>query len=251
MTGEELRAARKPATERFYEALKNPIKRRPGLYRTVKAIKRGFRPDPDGYLRSCSGVIHVGANTAQERTTYAGYGLPVIWIEPLPAQFERLKQNIKAFPDQIAINGLITDRDDVSTILHVSNNDGLSSSILDLSLHRDMYPDVDYVGDIAVNSVRLQTAISRAGLDISNYDALVMDTQGSELLILRGLGADMTRFKYIKTEAADFESYKGCATVSEISEFLISSYGYRLLQKDRFAQRDAGGGYFDLLFGRT
>jgi hypothetical protein len=102
-----------------------------------------------------------------------------------------------------------------------------------------------------MKSVRLQTAISSAGLDISNYDALVMDTQGSELLILRGLGADITNFKYIKTEAADFDSYKGCATVGEISDFLSSSYGYRLLQKDRFAQRDAGGSYFDLLFGRS
>jgi FkbM family methyltransferase len=91
---------------------------------------------------------------------YAGYRLRVIWIEPLPAQFERLKQNIKAHPNQIAINALITDRDDISTILHVSNNDGHSSSILDLSLHRDIWPDVHYVGDIAVNSVRLPTAIS-------------------------------------------------------------------------------------------
>jgi 2-O-methyltransferase len=182
---------------------------------------------------------------------YAGYRLRVIWIEPLPAQFERLKQNIKAHPNQIAINALITDRDDISTILHVSNNDGHSSSILDLSLHRDIWPDVHYVGDIAVNSVCLPTAISRAGFDINNYDALVMDTQGSELLILRGLGADITHFKYIKTEAADFESYKGCATVSEISEFLISFCGYRLLRKDRFAQREQGGSYFDLLFGRS
>jgi FkbM family methyltransferase len=234
----------------LYTAL-NGIKRWPRLHRTAKAIKRGFRPDPNGYLRSCSGVIHVGANTGQERDQYAGYGLPVIWIEPLPAQFEQLKQNIKAFPNQIAINGLITDRDDISTILHVSSNDGLSSSILDLSLHRDIWPDVHYVRDIAVNSVCLPTAISRAELDISNYDALVMDTQGSELLILRGLGADITHFKYIKTEAADFESYKGCATVREISELLISCYGYRLLQKNRFAQHAAGGSYFDLLFGRS
>ena len=234
----------------LYRAL-NAIEHRPRLYTAVNAIRRRFRPDPNDYLRSCSGVIHIGANTGQERDTYAGYRLRVIWIEPLPAQFERLKQNIKALPNQIAINGLITDRDDVSTILHVSNNDGLSSSILDLSLHRDIWPGVHYVGDIVVNSVRLQTAISRAGLEISSYDALVMDTQGSELLILRGLGAEITNFKYVKTEAADFESYKGCATVSEISEFLISSYGYRLLRKDRFAQRDAGGSYFDLLFGRN
>jgi FkbM family methyltransferase len=234
----------------LYGAL-NAIKRRPRLYSAVNAFTRRLRPDPNDYLRSCSGIIHIGANTGQERDTYAGYRLPVIWIEPLPTQFEQLKQNIKAHPNQIAINALITDRDDISTILHISNNDGLSSSILDLSLHRDIWPDVHYVSDIAVNSVRLQTAISRAGLDISNYDALVMDTQGSELLILRGLGEDITHFQYIKTEAADFESYTGCATVSEISEFLISSYGYRLLRKDRFAQRDAGGSYFDLLFGRS
>ena len=104
----------------LYGAL-NAIKRRPRLYSAVNAIRRRFRPGPNDYLRSCSGVIHVGANTGQERYMYAGYRLRVIWIEPLPAQFERLKQNIKAHPNQIAINALITDRDDISTILHVSN----------------------------------------------------------------------------------------------------------------------------------
>jgi hypothetical protein len=81
------------------------IKRRPRLYRAAKAIKRRFTPPLDDYLRSCSGVIHVGAHTGQERDTYAGYRLPVIWIEPLPAQFEQLKQNIKVYPNQIAIKG--------------------------------------------------------------------------------------------------------------------------------------------------
>src|SRR5262245_12006056 len=36
---------------------------------------------------------------------------------------------------------------DISTILHVSNNDGHSSSILDLSLHRDIWPDVRHCGE--------------------------------------------------------------------------------------------------------
>ena len=62
--------------------------------------------------------------------------------------------------------------------MHVSSNDGISSSILDLALHRDIWPDVHYVDEIAVNSVRLQTAISRAGLDVGNYDALVTNTLG-------------------------------------------------------------------------
>jgi hypothetical protein len=83
-------------------------------------------------------------------------------------------------------NALITDRDDIFTILRISSNDGLRHSILNLSTPAHMARCAPR-GRHCVNSVRLQTAISRAELDLSNYDALVMGTQGSELLILPGL----------------------------------------------------------------
>ena len=61
----------------------------------------------------------------------------------------------------------------------------------------------------------------------SAWDALVMDTQEPELLILKGAEPMLSQFKYIKTEAADFESYVGGTTethgLTRPEEFQVSS----------------------------
>src|SRR6516164_8099207 len=98
--------------------------------------------DPHYYLKQVTGVIHVGANVGQERERYARYKLKVLWIEPLPNVFEQLCKNIKSFPDQEAVNHLITDKDDVEYLFHVSNNGGQASSILDLARSSEIWPDV-------------------------------------------------------------------------------------------------------------
>jgi hypothetical protein len=41
-------------------------------------------------MKSLKGVIHVGANTGQERDDYGSYGLNVLWIE-LPWVFNEMK----------------------------------------------------------------------------------------------------------------------------------------------------------------
>jgi FkbM family methyltransferase len=204
----------------------------------------------DRYLRSCSGVIHIGANCGQERYFYARHRLPVVWIEPLTETFETLTKNISGLVNQLAIKALITDRDGDRHTLHVANNDGQSSSIFDFHLHRDIWPDIHYLRDIEVVSSTLPTALKEAGIDAEPYDALVLDTQGSELLILRGAAPLLPQFKFIKTEAADFESYKGGCTMSEICSFLGNN-NFSLRRKELFAQHPAGGRYFDLLFKRN
>lgn len=207
------------------------------------------RGNPDEYLSSCSGVIHVGGSTGQERDLYAAKGLRVVWIEPLPEQFKTLKSNIAGLADQIAINALVTDRDGEMRTLHVASNNGESSSIFDLSLHKDIWPDIRYVDDLKLRSSTLPSTLQKADIDGSRYDALVLDTQGSELMILHGAEPILRQFKYIKTEAADFEAYRGCATVDDIRSFLASR-GYRLRRKDITARRPQGGSYFELLFHR-
>jgi hypothetical protein len=63
------------------------------------------------YLDNVTGVIHVGANTGQERDFYASKGLRVLWIEPIANLFEELRQNISAYANQHALCALITDRE--------------------------------------------------------------------------------------------------------------------------------------------
>jgi len=91
-----------------------------GLAGIVKAAYRRAFDNPHSYLKRVTGIIHVGANLGQERELYAKYKLKVLWIEPLPHIFEKLRENIRGFPDQIAINHLITDKDDAEYLFHVA-----------------------------------------------------------------------------------------------------------------------------------
>ena len=119
--------------------------------------------DPHSYLKEVSGVIHVGANLGQERELYAKYKLKVLWIEPLPDIFEQLCKNIEPFPDQKAVNHLITDKDNVEYSLHVANNGGASSSILELGRHTEIWPDIHYVSKVLLKSITLELSVKRPG----------------------------------------------------------------------------------------
>lgn len=204
----------------------------------------------DAFLSRCKGVIHVGANLGQEREIYAAHRLPVVWFEPLPSVFEELKRNIAPFPGQTAVRALLAARDNETHMFRVSNNGGESSSILELKHHRDIWPEVHFVEEIEMRSLTLPTALALNKIDPACYDALVMDTQGSELLILQGAESILSSFDFVKTEAADFESYGNCATVETLSEFL-GARGYRLARSDKFAQHTSLGAYYNLLFERT
>lgn len=218
------------------------------------ALKRLFtnrvKQNSDEFLGRCRGVIHAGANAGQERDLYARYGLPVIWIEALPAVYEELKANIAPYPKQTAICTLLTARDNETHVFRVANNAGQSSSILDLKYHKDIWPGVHFVEQVEMQSMTLPSALSSINADISRFDALVMDTQGSELLILQGAGDLLDGFDFIKTEAADFESYENCATVASLSGFLAGK-GFRLAGRNKFAEHPSLGAYYDLLFERT
>lgn len=206
--------------------------------------------DPNAFLRQCKGVLHVGANLGQERELYAHFGLPVVWFEPLPAISNELKLNLAEYPNQIAIQALLSNLDDEVYTLNVANNSGASSSIFALKYHTDIWPDVHYIDKLTLKSSPLASVLASNNINTSLYDALIIDTQGSELLILQGSGRVLGQIRFVKTEAADFEAYENCATVDSIQRFL-SQKGFRLIRKDKFAEHPRLGAYYDMLFERV
>lgn len=226
----------------------NPLTSRKGLLSIVpRRLLNLFRGNPDSFFKKSKGVIHIGANLGQERDIYAAHGLNVLWIEPIPEIYERLVKLIAPFPKQKAFCRLITDADDREYELNLSNNDGRSSSIFDLAEHRRLWPDTSFTGKIAMKSVSLSTLVRRESIDLSAYDTLVMDTQGSELLVLQGAVESLPGFRFIKTEVADFESYKSCCQFPEINEFLVNQ-GFRLIAKHEFVRKRGTGSYYDVLY---
>ena len=211
--------------------------------RVISVIKRRLARR---YLRRCKGVIHVGANDGAERDTYARHGLRVLWVEPLPDAFSILQTNIAAYDGQEAVRALITDRDGDEHVLHVSNIAGLCSSILSPQGITEILPHVQFTDRITLTSTTLPTIMRER--DMSLYDALVIDTQGAELLVLRGAASILHHFNCIECEGADFEVYAGYPSPGEIRAFL-ADHGFRQIREDTFRHSEQGR-EFDMLFCR-
>jgi FkbM family methyltransferase len=205
--------------------------------------------NPARHLKGRSGVIHVGANVGQEREVYAAFGLRVLWIEPIPEVYERLVANIAEFPAQRALLALVTDRDGGEYEFHVASNNGGSSSILDFKLHREIWPRVEFVRSLRLRSLTLPSLLRSEGIDVRDYDVLVLDTQGSELLVLQGAEPLLRQFGRVQVEAADFEAYVGCCRVSDVGEFM-RRHGYEEESRRRFAEREGCGSYYDIVYRR-
>jgi FkbM family methyltransferase len=213
----------------------------------LRSARYSIMPSRPPLLEGARGIIHVGANLGQERFQYGALGIRVLWIEPIPEVYARLCANVARYGNQRAVNALITDRDDDWRELHVTNNDGASSSIMRLARHRDIWPHVRQVRSVRVQGTTLPTLLARIGEDVARYDVLAIDTQGSELIVLKGLGDDIRRFRRIQVEAADFEAYVGCCTVDTVSAYL-QARGFRETSRKCFAVKRDVGGYFNLVF---
>ena len=118
-----------------------------------------FKTNPDSFLKHVSGVIHVGANTGQERKFYADHNVNVLWLEPIPEVFEKLKENIKEYPNQKAYKYLVTDVDNKKYKFQIASNDGKSSSILTIGFHSDIWPHVRYERSILISSITLDSFV--------------------------------------------------------------------------------------------
>lgn len=208
-----------------------------------------IKKDPDFFFKKIKGLIHIGANEGQERDKYKKYSLSVAWVEPIPEVFEQLKRNIADYSDQKAFKYLLTDQDDKEVELKISNNNGASSSILDLGLHKHIWPSVNYINSIKLKSLTLNTLINKESLNIKDYQALIIDTQGSELLVLKGASEILLNINYVVTEAADFESYVGCCKIGDLSEFL-GKYGFKEISRKKFAHHKEAGNYYDVIYGK-
>ena len=195
------------------------------------------------------GVIHIGASEGQERFKYDSYELNVLWIEPIPSVFNKLQNNIKSFPKQKCMNYLVSEVDKKKYSFNISNNNGESSSILDLNLHKKIWPNVYYVDTIELVGRTLPSIIKENEVSLRDYDAINIDTQGSELMILRSSISILSHMKYVFMEVADMNSYTGCCTLDEVNNF-FESIGYKQIGLNPWNTKNkiSEGNYYDALY---
>lgn len=228
----------------------NPKSRNPFAKFLRSARKRSRRLREGGderrFLNEVHGVIHVGANTGQEAPSYARLDIPVMWIEPLPIAFMELTKNIAPFHKQFAVQALVSDENNSEVDFHIA---GESSSIFAFSGHRKLWPQIEATDVVRLSTTRLDRLMEDHNVATPPYDALVIDTQGAELLVLKGAGEKLRGFRRIVAEAADFEAYRGATNVDELTLFL-SAIGFRLMHKAPMASMRDVGTYYNLYFSK-
>jgi FkbM family methyltransferase len=172
------------------------------------------------FLKNLRGAIHVGANIGEERYWYeAMHFTSVLWFEPNKELFPKLLKNIKPFNTQYAFN--IGIHDSLKrAILHISNNDGQSSSLLQLGTHSIYHPDVTYINDYEIKLDRLDYFLEDNEYNVQDFNFINIDVQGTELNVLRSMGDLLGDLDYVYLEVNDEEVYKECSLLPQIDSYL-------------------------------
>jgi FkbM family methyltransferase len=177
------------------------------------------------YNLNIKGVLHIGAHYGQELSTYENVEIDnVMFFEPLPHTFEKLKDNTKG-KNVILVNTALG-----NTIGEVDMNveyvnQGQSSSILEPLIHLQQYPHIRFNDKITVKITKLDTFIE----DKDKYNFINIDVQGYELEVFKGASEYLKTIDYIITEVNRGEVYKNCPMVEELDEYL-KPYGFERVE---------------------
>lgn len=145
--------------------------------------------------------------------------------------FEKLKHHIRKHPFQKAYQGLIAEVDGRECLFHISNNAGESSSIYEFADHKKVWKDVFFNDRICLKTVTLSRFLKENKIKIKKRHGLVLDVQAAEHLVLKGAGDLILKFRWIKTEAADFELYQGGAQVKDLEQ-IFDSFGFKEIERE-------------------
>lgn len=166
------------------------------------------------------GVLHLGASYGQERNEYDNYCKgDILWVEAIPEVYEKLKENIKPFKKQMAFNACLSNVNGQEVVFNVSNNESQSSSMLELGTHILIHPEVHYIEQITMETIRADKLLEK--YDFTNINFLNVDLQGAEHLAIEGMGDLIKNIDYALLEVNMKETYKGCMLIENLDYFMM------------------------------
>jgi FkbM family methyltransferase len=196
------------------------------------------------YDLNIKGVLHIGAHFGQEFSTYQNLGIEnVMFFEPLPNTFERLKENTRGKNVVLVNTALGNTIGDIEMNVETAN-EGQSSSILEPHIHLQQYPHIRFNNRVNVKITKLDAFIEEK----EKYNFINIDVQGYELEVFKGGSEFLNHIDYVMTEVNRDEVYKNCAKIEELDNFL-SSYGFVRVETtwdggtwgDAFYKKQKGG----------
>ena len=165
-------------------------------------------------------ILHIGAHTGEEaKSYYVNNATSVVWFEANEDLVPELKNHISQFDL----------KQQIVPIALWEKNDTLK-----LEKHLHYYPEIVVTNEKNINVYRFDSLIATENLLICNdFNFINIDTQGSELSILKGMGdyLDNAFIKGIYLEINKEPLYKDIPLVTEIDEYLTRFKFCRLITK--------------------
>ena len=195
-----------------------------------------------------AGIIHVGAHLAEEFSDYQRFMMSpettCVWIEPQPGKVVVLRELFADKPQHEVIEALAWSEDGREITLNITSFSP-ASSVFDLRPNRDFYPSIEVSSKIKLITSRLETILE----GYSKFDFLVLDVQGAELEVLKGLGRRLEDINWIFTEVSKKNDlYEGGVLYLEIKKYLEDAgFEQKFAEWDRKTHSEQG----DVLFIRN
>lgn len=202
----------------------------PLLYKIKRLYRKEKLPDPLAYLYkwfgiSPEGVMQIGANSGQEIKKFASadirYG---VFIEPLPKAFQQLQSAVSLHPGYVAINALCGSEAGKQSSFFVSNQSGVSSSMLKPTGHLGIHPEVKFDQNLILRTSTVDEIVKNLSVShetlAGKIDLLYIDVQGAELDVLKGSQEFLNKIKFVFLEVSHGGLYEGDTSIRTIMEYL-------------------------------
>ena len=175
-------------------------------------------------LKNCDFVVDIGANNGQwiSEVRNQGYKGEAVCIEPLKKNYAILKA--RNFPNTIALNYAVGNKNGY-TYINVSSNDGMSSSILKLDdYHKSAAPNISFIERKKVKIFKLSKVLKT---NTHKKIFVKIDTQGYELEVLKSINkSNFTNIYAFEIETNLVSTYKNSSMIEDVIKFLRNK-GYQ------------------------
>lgn len=177
-------------------------------------------------LPPLQGIVQVGASFGQEIREFAEHGFKQgVFIEPLLEPYDALAALCRQYPNYVAVNALCTATNGKEVEFFVASNGGQSSSAMKPLNHLDEFSYVRFDQKIKLVGHQLDgvlTFLRQNGhaAACAKPDLLYMDTQGSELEVLKGATSTLAAVDVVITEVTRNQMYEGAPSLAELTSFL-------------------------------
>ena len=167
--------------------------------------------------------IDVGACIGESLSQFDGFDT-VYAIEPGPEEFNQLKEKGSLFKNYIPLNLAIgLKNEDVEFITY---HNGRFSSMLEFNKESEFYKYCEdncqsfdeFKETIKIECIRLDKLIEKE--EIKEIEYIKIDTQGTDLDVVKSLGDKISIVKKISMEIQLKELYRGSSTIEETLEYM-------------------------------